>query len=69
MAAATGGKKDVKKETGLALKFKKVGWSTDVTLIAVLAPASPSIQSENFSDWYSSVITQSEMIDYYDISG
>jgi prolyl-tRNA synthetase len=26
-------------------------------------------QAENFSEWYSSVITMSEMIDYYDISG
>lgn len=26
-------------------------------------------KSENFSDWYSEVITKSEMIEYYDISG
>jgi prolyl-tRNA synthetase len=48
MASTSGGKKEVKKETGLSIKFKK---------------------ADNFSDWYSSVITQSEMIDYYDISG
>ena len=27
------------------------------------------LQAENFPEWYSSVITSSEMIDYYDISG
>lgn len=43
-----GSAKEVKKETGLAIKFKK---------------------GENFPEWYSAVITQSEMIDYYDISG
>ncbi len=27
------------------------------------------VQSEDFADWYSQVITRSELIDYYDISG
>lgn len=26
-------------------------------------------KNENFSEWYSQVITKSEMIDYYDVSG
>eukprot|EP01138_Halocafeteria_seosinensis_P010004 gb/GECG01010217.1/.p1 GENE.gb/GECG01010217.1/~~gb/GECG01010217.1/.p1 ORF type:complete len:170 (+),score=20.40 gb/GECG01010217.1/:1-510(+) len=41
-------KKEVKKETKLAIPFKK---------------------HENFSEWYSTVITRAEMIDYYDVSG
>jgi len=43
-----GGKKDMKKETLLAIDRKK---------------------SEDFAGWYKQVITYSEMIDYYDISG
>ncbi|CAL9084482.1 unnamed protein product [Musa textilis] len=41
-------KKEVKKETGLGLTYKK---------------------NENFGDWYSEVVVNSEMIEYYDISG
>lgn len=29
----------------------------------------PSEQNENFSEWYSTVITRAELIDYYDVSG
>uniref|UniRef100_A0A0D6QXG0 proline--tRNA ligase n=1 Tax=Araucaria cunninghamii TaxID=56994 RepID=A0A0D6QXG0_ARACU len=41
-------KKEVKKDTGLGLSFKK---------------------NENFGDWYSEVVVQGEMIEYYDVSG
>ncbi|KAL0927335.1 hypothetical protein M5K25_001498 [Dendrobium thyrsiflorum] len=41
-------KKEVKKETGLGLTYKK---------------------DENFGEWYSEVVVNSEMIEYYDISG
>ncbi|XP_020570832.1 LOW QUALITY PROTEIN: proline--tRNA ligase, cytoplasmic-like [Phalaenopsis equestris] len=41
-------KKEVKKETGLGLTYKK---------------------DENFGQWYSEVVVNSEMIEYYDISG
>ncbi|XP_010693974.2 proline--tRNA ligase, cytoplasmic isoform X1 [Beta vulgaris subsp. vulgaris] len=45
----TGGKKkEVKKETGLGLTYKK---------------------AENFGEWYSEVVVNAEMIEYYDISG
>ncbi|KAF5749294.1 tRNA synthetase-related family protein [Tripterygium wilfordii] len=48
-AKASGGKKkEVKKETGLGLSFKK---------------------EENFGEWYSEVVVNAEMIEYYDISG
>ncbi|KAK9684671.1 hypothetical protein RND81_10G224500 [Saponaria officinalis] len=43
-----GKKKEVKKETGLGLSFKK---------------------DENFGEWYSEVVVNGEMIEYYDISG
>ena len=34
------------------------------------APLLPPLsQADEFSEWYSSVIVMSEMIDYYDISG
>ncbi|KAK6915323.1 Proline-tRNA ligase, class II, C-terminal [Dillenia turbinata] len=42
------GKKEMKKETGLGLSYKK---------------------DENFGEWYSEVVVNSEMIEYYDISG
>lgn len=45
---AGGKKKEVKKETGLGMSFKK---------------------DENFGEWYSEVVVNSEMIEYYDISG
>src|SRR4051812_48711125 len=71
--------KVVKKETGLAIKFKKVPArlcvrclcciSGSITLALLLISIASLLQAENFSDWYSSVITMSEMIDYYDISG
>ncbi|EYU26717.1 hypothetical protein ABFS83_04G211400 [Erythranthe nasuta] len=41
-------KKEVKKETGLGLSYKK---------------------DENFGEWYSEVVVNGEMIEYYDISG
>ncbi|KAI0511586.1 hypothetical protein KFK09_012216 [Dendrobium nobile] len=41
-------KKEVKKETGLGLTYKK---------------------DESFGEWYSEVVVNSEMIEYYDISG
>ncbi|KAG0496488.1 hypothetical protein HPP92_001006 [Vanilla planifolia] len=41
-------RKEVKKETGLGLTFKK---------------------DESFGEWYSEVVVNSEMIEYYDISG
>ncbi|KAK6144201.1 hypothetical protein DH2020_021021 [Rehmannia glutinosa] len=47
-AAAKGKKKEVKKETGLGLSYKK---------------------DENFGEWYSEVVVNGEMIEYYDISG
>ena len=34
-----------------------------------ISPLLPPLQLEDFPEWYSSVITMSEMIDYYDISG
>ncbi|CAI9118733.1 OLC1v1020338C2 [Oldenlandia corymbosa var. corymbosa] len=43
-----GKKKEVKKETGLGLTYKK---------------------DENFGEWYSEVVVNGEMIQYYDISG
>ncbi|KAL9243175.1 hypothetical protein vseg_017096 [Gypsophila vaccaria] len=43
-----GKKKEVKKETGLGLSFKK---------------------DDNFGEWYSEVVVNGEMIEYYDISG
>ncbi|CAN6452684.1 unnamed protein product [Victoria cruziana] len=41
-------KKEVKKETGLGLTYKK---------------------DENFGEWYSEVVVNGEMIEYYDVSG
>ncbi|KAJ4825562.1 hypothetical protein Tsubulata_006496 [Turnera subulata] len=46
--AVRGKKKEVKKETGLGLSFKK---------------------DENFGEWYSEVVVNGDMIEYYDISG
>ncbi|KAG9136419.1 hypothetical protein Leryth_022399 [Lithospermum erythrorhizon] len=43
-----GNKKEVKKETGLGLSYKK---------------------DDNFGEWYSEVVVNGEMIEYYDISG
>ncbi|KAF5732047.1 bifunctional glutamate/proline--tRNA ligase-like [Tripterygium wilfordii] len=47
-ASGGGKKKEVKKETGLGLSYKK---------------------EENFGEWYSEVVVNAEMIEYYDISG
>ncbi|KAL0369523.1 UNVERIFIED_CONTAM: Proline--tRNA ligase, cytoplasmic [Sesamum angustifolium] len=47
-SATKGKKKEVKKETGLGLSYKK---------------------DENFGEWYSEVVVNGEMIEYYDISG
>ncbi|KAH6773019.1 Class II aaRS and biotin synthetases superfamily protein, partial [Perilla frutescens var. frutescens] len=47
-SGAKGKKKEVKKETGLGLSYKK---------------------DENFGEWYSEVVVNGEMIEYYDISG
>ena len=80
-----GGKKEVKKETGLALKYKKVRFPpssapalhTHTLTRAALPPAAaasparrrPPAQAESFPEWYSSVIVSAELIDYYDVSG
>jgi len=75
--------KEVKKETGLAIRYKKVGARSLVYFAhprlqtaqrcSVTRCASGTVmcvlQAEHFSEWYSNVITASEMIDYYDISG
>ncbi|XP_041992423.1 proline--tRNA ligase, cytoplasmic-like [Salvia splendens] len=47
-SGAKGKKKEVKKETGLGLSYKK---------------------DDNFGEWYSEVVVNGEMIEYYDISG
>lgn len=47
-SASKGKKKEVKKETGLGLSYKK---------------------DENFGEWYSEVVVNGELIEYYDISG
>lgn len=71
-------KKTVLKETGLALKYKKVrclrlalcAGARHTTRARTRSPLLPPLsQADEFSEWYSSVIVMSEMIDYYDISG
>ena len=72
-------KKTVLKETGLALKYKKVrclrlalcvqAHATQHALALAPPLLPPLSQADEFSEWYSSVIVMSEMIDYYDISG
>ncbi|KAK9189859.1 hypothetical protein WN943_018458 [Citrus x changshan-huyou] len=47
-AGGGGKKKELKKETGLGLSYKK---------------------DDNFGEWYSEVVVNGEMIEYYDISG